>query len=229
MHSYTKSQRQKAVALARFLSKRYPDVRHQAESLFRILIRTIISQQNRDEMTDISFKKLFSRFKTPEDFADADVRSIASLIKPSGLYAQKARAIKDTCIQLISSFDGKVPKTREELMSLKGVGGKTADIVMAYGYGQDVIACDTHVIWVANALGIVNSAKPEEVRSALMDIVPKKERRMLNIRTVEFGKNICIKSRPKCNLCSLRRVCDYYKNVVLPSGRLSNVLSDKDY
>lgn len=229
MHTYTKEQKQKAIALVKFLSKKYPRAMHQVKDPFKVLIRTIISQQNRDEMTDLSFGRLFSRFKTPSDFANADVRTIASLIKPSGLYAQKSRSIKGTCKQLISRFSGNVPQSREALMSLPGVGGKTADIVLAYGFKKDVIACDTHVIWIANALGIVNSTKPEDVRSVLMDLVPKRERRMLNIRAVEFGKEICIKSRPKCNLCPLRSICDYYNRVVLPSGRLSNSISSKDY
>ncbi len=211
--SYKSNPADKILVLCKFLEKRYGKVKFRTADPFKVLISTIISQRNKDELTDKTFKRMSSVLNTPEDYAKADIKRLASLIKPSGFYNQKAKMIKRTARMIIRDFNGEVPGTREELMKLPGVGGKTADIVLSYGFGEKVIACDTHVIWISNALGLVDSKDPEKVRERLMDITPERYKRMLNLQMVEFGKEICLTSRPKCYMCELKYICNYYKNV----------------
>ena len=211
--SYKSKPTDKIIVLCSFLEKRYGKVKFRTEDPFKVLISTIISQRNKDELTDKTFKRMSSVLNSPEDYARVDVKKLASLIKPSGFYNQKAKMIKRTARMIIDDFNGKVPRTREELMKLPGVGGKTADIVLSYGFGEKVIACDTHVIWISNALGLVDSKDPEKVRDRLMDITPDRYKRMLNLQMVEFGKEICQTSRPKCHMCELKYICKYYNNV----------------
>ncbi|MGC8681696.1 MAG: endonuclease III domain-containing protein [Candidatus Acidifodinimicrobium sp.] len=211
--SYKSRPEDKILVLCRFLERRYGKVKFRTEDPFRVLISTIISQRNKDELTDRTFNRMSSVLNSPEDYAKVNIKRLASLIKPSGFYNQKAKMIKRTARMIIEDYGGKVPRTREELMRLPGVGGKTADIVLSYGFGEDVIACDTHVIWISNALGLVDSKNPEKVREKLMEITPKRYKRMLNLQMVEFGKEICLTSRPKCYMCELKYICNYYKKV----------------
>lgn len=203
---------EKVIRLVEFLDEHYRDIKPPLDDPFNVLIRTIISQRNRDELTDIVFRRLSKQFSKPKDFLKVDKKYLSSLIKPAGLYNQKAENIIKLCKILVDKYGGKVPDSREELMTLPGVGGKTADIVLSYGFGKKVIACDTHVIWISNALGIVNTRDPEKVREELMKLVPDKYKLSFNIRMVEFGKQICLTSHPKCELCELRDICDYFAN-----------------
>ncbi|MDP8012671.1 MAG: endonuclease III [Nanoarchaeota archaeon] len=206
------STREKARILTEFLEKRYANVTYPRSTPFHVLIRTIISQRNRDELTDEIFERNFSSFHHPSDIAGLSEKELMHLLKPAGLYRQKAKAILKTCKILSERYNDEIPRTREELMALPGVGGKTADIVLSYGFGEDVVACDTHVIWISNAIGIVKSTDPDIVRENLMELIPPGHRKMFNIRAVAFGKEICVTSRPHCELCELNKICDYFRS-----------------
>ena len=178
---------------------------------FKVLIGTILSQRTKDEVTWPANDKLFRIVKKPEDFLKLSEKEIAKLIKPVGFYNQKAKRIKELSKILVEKYDGKVPKTREELMQLPGVGGKTSDIVLSHCFNQPVIACDTHVIWVANQLEWTNSKNPENVRENLHKIIPVKYRKNLNLILVQFGKQICNTGRPKCFKCPIEKYCPNFR------------------
>jgi len=135
------------------------------------------------------------------------MQRLEKLIYSSGYYKNKARSIKHVSKVLIAEFDGQVPSTKEELMSIKGVGPKTANIVLGFAYGKDVIPVDTHVHRIPNRLGLVRTSKPEETEVELMKIIPRKYWKEVNTLFILFGKNICLPVSPKCSVCPVREYC----------------------
>lgn len=185
--------------------KYYIDIRFGTP--FRVLIGVVLSHRTNDRVSVPATNRLFKRANAPEKIIKLSEREIVKLIYPVGFYKQKAKRIKKICKILLEKYDGKVPKTREELMELPGVGGKSADIVLSYAYGQPVIAVDAHVLWVSNQLEWSKSNKPEKVREDLHRIIPLKYRLLVNQLLVEFGKDICITDRPKCQICAVEKYC----------------------
>lgn len=174
---------------------------------FRVLITTLLSQRTRDENTDIASDRLFSKYKTPEEIANADVREIEKLIKPSGFYRVKAKRVKE--ISSIIVKDGRVPKDIEELMKLPGVGRKTANCVLVYAFKEPSIPVDTHVHRIPNRIGLVRTKKPEETEMELMKIVPKDKWILFNELFVKFGQRICKPIGPRCYECPIEKMCEY--------------------
>ncbi|MBI2085090.1 MAG: endonuclease III [Candidatus Aenigmarchaeota archaeon] len=184
---------------------------------FRVLIGAILSQRTRDAKTDEAAKNLFSVISNPEDIINMGIEKLQNLIKPSGFYRQKSKNIKKLCEILVRDYDGNVPKKREELLRLPGVGFKTADIVSLYAYGIPTIPVDIHVEIVSKRLGLVRKdAKYEETRATLENIFNKKEIPRINSGMVEFGQRVCLTARPKCYMCPLMGVCKYDKKNLNP-------------
>jgi len=179
------------------------------KSPFQVLISTVLSQRTRDENTEIASKRLFSRYPSPEKLASADLRSIERLIKPSGFYRVKARRVKAIAKEILSRFGGKTPGGIEELLSLKGVGRKTANCVLCYAFGKPAIAVDVHVHRIANRIGIVSTKGPEQTEEALAAILPKRAWLGVNELLVKFGRKTCRPIGPKCGECPLSAWCDY--------------------
>lgn len=175
---------------------------------FRILIATIISQRTRDETTLKVSKKLFETFPTPQSLAEADQNFLSCLLKPAGFYREKARKIKK--VASIVANEGLKPDI-EFLLGLPGVGRKTANIVLAYGFGIPAIAVDTHVHRISNRLGLVKTKTPEETESALKRVLPPRMWIPLNHSMVAFGKTVCRPVKPLCKNCEIRKYCDYGK------------------
>lgn len=183
---------------------------------FRILIGTILSQRTRDERTTLATERLFSRFKGPEELANADEKAVRELIRPVGFYNMKAKSVIKVAKQLVEEFGGEVPSDVEDLMSLPSVGRKTANCVLVYGFDKPAIPVDTHVHRIANRLGLVETKTPEETEAKLVETVPKRYWLELNELFVRFGQTICKPIGPKCGECTLRGSCRYYKEVVRP-------------
>jgi endonuclease III len=183
---------------------------------FRILIGTILSQRTRDERTTLATERLFSRFKGPQDLADADERVVRDLIRPVGFYNMKAKSIIKVARQLVDEFGGEVPSDMEALMSLPSVGPKTANCVLVYGFDKPAIPVDTHVHRISNRLGLVETKTPEETEAKLVETVPKRYWLELNELFVRFGQTTCKPVGPKCGGCTLRARCKYYREVVRP-------------
>ncbi len=180
---------------------------------FRVLIRTILSQRTRDENTDHASARLFSKFKTPEDIAIADKEDIEELIVSAGFYHVKAARIKEVSQILLDEFDGKVPDTIEELLTLPGVGRKTANCVLVYGFKKPAICVDVHVHRISNRMGLVETKTPEQTEEKLKKLVPKKYWLEINDLLVQFGQTICRPVYPLHDICPVNECCKLYSEL----------------
>lgn len=176
---------------------------------FKILIGTILSARTRDEVTTTVIKTLFSRFKNPEDLSRANINDIKKLIQKIGFYNVKASRLKEVSQLIIKKYNGKVPSNLDELLTLPGVGRKTANCVLVYGFKKPAIPVDIHVHRISNRIGIVNTKNPEETENILQNKIEKYWIRV-NETFVTFGQNICLPIKPKCGVCQLTKMCKYY-------------------
>jgi len=175
---------------------------------FRVLISCLLSLRTKDNVTLKASKKLFSVAKTPEELLKLSTKKIEELIYPVGFYRVKAKRIKEISKILIEQFGGKVPDSLDELLTLPGVGRKTANIVITQGFNKYGIAVDTHVHRVSNRLGFVKTKTPEETEIELRKIIPKKYWIEFNDLFVSFGQNICTPISPKCSICPINKYCN---------------------
>jgi len=175
---------------------------------FRVLISCLLSLRTKDNVTLKASKKLFSVAKTPEELLKLSTKKIEELIYPVGFYRVKAKRIKEISKILIEQFGGKVPDSLDELLTLPGVGRKTANIVITQGFNKYGIAVDTHVHRVSNRLGLVKTKIPEETEMELRKIIPKKYWIEFNDLFVSFGQNICTPISPKCSICPINKYCN---------------------
>lgn len=180
-------------------------------SPFKLLIATVLSQRTRDQNTAIAARNLFSKYHTPKQLSLASEKEIGKLVRKSGFYKVKAKRIKQISSILAEKFSSRVPRTLDELLSLPGVGRKTANIVLSLSFGIPCIAVDTHVHRISNRLGFVKTKTPEQAEFALMKVVPKKHWIELNDLLVKHGQQTCNPRKPKCGECLLQAHCDYFK------------------
>lgn len=179
---------------------------------YKILIGTILSARTRDETTTNVIKMLFSKFKTPEELSRANLKEIKELIQKIGFYNVKAARIKEVSKILVEKYNSKVPPNLEDLLSFPGVGRKTANCVLVYGFRKPAIPVDVHVHRISNRIGIVNTKKPEDTEIVLQKSIDRKHWIAVNETFVVFGQNICLPIKPKCNVCRLTNLCKYYEN-----------------
>ena len=186
---------------------------HEAETggPLSILIGTILSARTRDENTSAVVKKLFLRYKTARSLARAKVSDVEKIIKSTGFYHVKARRIIEVASIIDLQYHGKVPDNLDELLKLPGVGRKTANCVLVYAFEKPAIPVDTHVHRISNRLGLVETKTPEETEFALMAKIPKKYWLQINDMFVMYGQNICKPISPMCNVCQIKKECNYYK------------------
>ncbi len=189
------------------LKNRYPPGKFNSRDPFRQLIATVLSQRTRDEVTDRASGKLFSKYGTATALAGADVSDIEELIREVGFYRIKAPRVKEIARIISNDFKGKVPDDVDTLLSLPGVGRKTANCVLVYGFGKDAIAVDTHVHRISNRLGLVSTKTPEETELKLREVLPKRYWRYINELLVRFGQDICRPVGPKCGVCMIGEMC----------------------
>ncbi len=175
---------------------------------FRTLVKTILSQRTRDENTDEAAKRLFSAgYDNPEKLAKVHPSELYDLIRPAGMYRQKAERIVEVARTILERYGGRVPDDLEDLLKLPGVGRKTANIVLYVAFGKPAMAVDTHVHRISNRLGWVKTRTPEETEMKLRSILPPELWGPLNGAMVEFGRRICTPRNPRCAECPLREVC----------------------
>jgi len=184
---------------------------HSQTDAFRVLITTVLSQRSRDENTDTAAENLFAVHDGPESLAAADPESLHSLIKPAGIYRQKAVRLVEISKMLVRDFHGKVPQTLEELCSLPGVGRKTANIVLWVSFSIPALAVDTHVHRIANRLGWVNTKTPEQTEIQLVQVLPPSCWGPINGSLVNFGQQVCRPVGPRCESCPIACDCAYAK------------------
>lgn len=203
-----------------FLEKRYGKYIYTSpmknQEIFELLIETVLSQRTRDENSEKAANQLFKVAKTSKQILKLPIRKLQNLIIISGPYRQKAKRIKQISKIILEKYKGKVPNNREELMELPGVGYKTADIVLMYGFGIPRIAVDTHCNRVPKRIGIVPlNYDVEEVREKLESLFPKNKWYLINLGFVSFGKEICKPVSPLCikdsKNCPFSIFCKAYK------------------
>src|SRR5215467_14120851 len=178
---------------------------------FKILIGTILSARTRDEITTRVVNDLFRKFKNPEELAKADIEEVRAIIHSIGFYNVKAKRIKEVSQLIVERFNGEVPSDIRKLLELPGVGRKTANCVLVYGFNRPAIPVDIHVHRISNRLGIADTTKPEETEIVLQKSIDKKYWSKVNETFVTFGQNVCLPRNPKCGVCQLTKLCKYYK------------------
>lgn len=187
-----------------------PIVSHLAETErdpFVILISTLLSLRTKDEVTEIATERLFALASTPEEMLQVPQAKIAKTIYPVGFYRVKAKTIHHTCRELIDRFGSKVPDNLDDLLSIKGVGRKTANLVISLAYGKDGICVDTHVHRISNRLGYVATKIPDETEFALRAKLPRRHWIIYNTLMVAFGRKTCKPVSPLCSACPIKQYC----------------------
>ena len=175
---------------------------------FLVLISCLLSLRTKDEVTKEASKRLFNLAKTPIKMSKLSIDEIQDAIYPVGFYKTKSERIKQICVDLIEKYDSKVPDNIDELLKLKGVGRKTANIVVTMGFNKPGVAVDTHVHRICNRLGYVSTKKPDDTEFALRKKLQKKYWITFNNLLVIHGKTICAPVSPKCSICPIFQYCE---------------------
>jgi endonuclease-3 len=199
-----------AARVAKILAQTYPDAKCALNfrSPLELLIATILSAQCTDVRVNIVTKDLFRKYRSATDYADADPRQLENEIKSTGFFRSKTKSIQAACRQLVEKHHGQVPKDIDSLVHLPGVGRKTANVVLgtAFGIASGVVV-DTHVRRITKRLGLTAHKEPEKIERDLMALLPMKEWVDFSHRLIHHGRRICLARRPKCEECTLNKVC----------------------
>ncbi|WP_302272463.1 endonuclease III domain-containing protein [Brachyspira aalborgi] len=179
---------------------------------YKILISTMLSLRTKDSTTRDASMRLFEKAGNPKDMLKLSEEKIAKLIYPVGFYRVKAKNILEVSQTIIDDYNGKVPDEIDELLKLRGVGRKVANLVVTEAFDKYGICVDTHVHRISNRFGYVSTKKPEQTEFALRKKLPKKYWRVYNDTLVIYGQNLCKPINPLCNQCSVSKYCDYFKN-----------------
>lgn len=203
------TKKQRAIYCIEALEKEYEVAECQLthSNALELLIATRLSAQCTDNRVNLVTPALFERYKTVDDYANAEVEEIESYIKSCGLYKTKAQDIKNIAIAIRDKFDGQVPESMEDLTSLSGVGRKTANLIRGDIYKLPAIVCDTHVIRITNLLGLTQGKDAFSVEKQLEKILPVEKSNDFCHRVVLHGRAVCIARRPKCDMCCLNSFC----------------------
>ena len=178
------------------------------EDPFRVLVATMLSAQTKDAVTDAASRRLFRVARTPRTMARLSTGTIERLIYPVSFYRTKARHVRETCRQILKRYRGVVPDSMNELLTLPGVGRKTANLVLILSHAsKDNICVDTHVHRIANRLGWVRTRTPDDTEQALYRVVPRRLWPEVNLRLVTWGQNVCKPVYPRCPACAVSSLC----------------------
>ncbi|AGC69170.1 endonuclease III [Thermoclostridium stercorarium subsp. stercorarium DSM 8532] len=175
----------------------------------QLLIATQLAAQCTDERVNIVTKELFKKYKTAEDFANADLKALEQDIRPTGFYRNKARNIKECCRMIIEKFNGEVPDSMEKLLMLPGVGRKTANVILGNIYNIPGIVVDTHAKRLSNRMGLTKEEDPVKIEFDLMKIIPREKWSKFSNQLVFHGRAVCKARKPDCEACSIRPYCVY--------------------
>jgi len=174
---------------------------------FLVLIGTLLSLRTKDELTDRVMERLTKRARTPEDIILMPVKELQQIIYPVGFYRNKSQTLKNVSQIIIDKYQGKVPDSLDELLKIKGIGRKTANLVLTEGYNKPGICVDTHVHRISNRIGIVKTKNPHKTEEVLRNILPKKYWIIYNMLLVSYGRRICRPISPRCSACPVSHLC----------------------
>lgn len=178
-------------------------------SVFELLVAVILSAQCTDKRVNLVTRELFKTHSTPQDFVKIPLPELEEKIHSCGFYHNKAKAIKSASADILSRFNGQVPSNFDDLISLSGVGRKTANVVIAEGFKGDALAVDTHVLRVSNRLGLVKTQNPDKCEEKLKKIFPKNRWSRLHYQMVLFGRYVCKAIKPDCEECYFKDECPH--------------------
>jgi len=187
------------------------EVANVTESPYQVLISCLLSLRTLDATTAKVSERLFKVAKTPRQMNKLSLRQLAKIIRPVNYYRTKSKRIRQISKEILQKYKGKVPDDFDTLMKFKGVGRKTANIVMVYGFGKQGLPIDTHCHRIPNRLGWIKTKTPEQTEKELRKILPKTYWHDFNDLFVQFGQNICRPAGPKCDACPVRKCCKYQK------------------
>lgn len=203
------------IELIKILKDYYPDATCSLDfnTPFELVVAVMLSAQCTDERVNKTTPKLFERCKTIQDFANIDINELEEIIHPCGFYKNKAKNIKLCAKQVLENFNGEVPQTMDELMSLAGIGRKSANVIMLEVFkNPQGIAVDTHAKRISNLIGLSSQKEPEKIEQDLLKIFPKEYLKDINHLLVWHGRNTCIARNPKCETCPIKNFCNNYLN-----------------
>ncbi len=205
--------KEKAEKIIESLKKLYPDARLELEfdNAFELLIEAILAAQESDKKVNELRKKLFKKYRNPEDFLRVPLEELERDISSVNFYRRKAKLIKKCCEALVEKFGGKIPRTVEEMVKLPGVGRKTANMVLGGAFGLPAIIVDRHVLRVSQRIGFTQEKDPDKVEFELMEIVPKENWTTFSFLLLNHGKNMCTAKNPRCEECPICDLCDSCK------------------
>lgn len=191
------------------LEKEYPDAECALDydSVFHLLLAVVLSAQTTDVSVNKVTPELFKKYETPKQLAQADEKEVAEIIRTIGMYRTKSKNIINLAKMLVEKYDGIVPESDEELVKLPGVGRKTANVVMAVGFGHQRIAVDTHVFRVSNRIGLVNEPDVLKTELALMKTIPENRWTKTHHSLIFHGRRCCTARNPKCDECVIKDLC----------------------
>ena len=204
-----------AIIIIEALKKMYPDAKCSLDfsTPFQMLVSVVLSAQCTDERVNKTTPSIFSKYSTPQDFADMDIELLEELIHPCGFYKTKAKNLKRTAQILVEKYDGIVPNNMEDLMFLPGVGRKSANVIMLEAFDlPQGIAVDTHCKRIANRLGFSSESDPAKIEQDLLKVIPKEYYKDVNHIFIWHGRNVCTSQKPKCDSCKLQQYCKFYKS-----------------
>lgn len=199
-----------AVEIIEKMIQMYPDAKCSLNfnTPFEMLVAVCLSAQCTDERVNNTTPSIFASFDTPKDFANADLNELENLIRPCGFYKNKAKNLKSAGQTIISKFNGEVPQTMEELITIPGVGRKSANVIMLEAFNNPQgIAVDTHCKRISNRLGFSKETDPSKIEQDLCKLIPKEYWKEVNHTFIWHGRNLCTARNPKCEQCPLQTYC----------------------
>ena len=202
-----------AIKIIEILKNTYPDAKCSLDftTPFEMLVAVILSAQCTDERVNKTTPNIFSKYSTPEDFVKMPLETLEELVHPCGFYKNKAKNIKLTAQKIVDEFGGEVPDTMDELLSLPGVGRKTANVVMLEAFNKPQgIAVDTHCKRLANRIGFSDEETPEKIEQDLLSLFPYEYLKDINHVLIYHGRAICTARSPKCEKCPIKDYCRFY-------------------
>lgn len=203
------TKKERVAKLRELLDKAYPDVKCSLdfETPVEMLVAVQLSAQCTDARVNIVTKELFKKYKTAEDFANADINELQEYIKSAGFYKNKSKNIIACCQRLVEVYDGKVPDTMEDLLTLAGTGRKTANLILGDLYGKSAVVVDTHCMRLSRRIGLTKEEEPQKIEMDLKKIVPPDYQLRLCHQFVYHGRAVCTARSPKCDVCPIYEVC----------------------
>ena len=201
--------RKRALLVAETLLRQYPQAKTalKHKSALQLLVATILSAQCTDVRVNLVTKELFKKYRTAADFANARQSVLEKEIHSTGFFRQKAKSIIECCRDIVQKFSGKVPDTMEELTSLRGVGRKTANVILGNYYGRPAYVVDTHVKRLSQRLGFTKSQNPDVIEQDVMKLLPEAMWRPFSDALIYHGRAVCVARKPRCRVCVVAALC----------------------